>query len=126
MSENRMRIDCNGEKYAKVAVYLEDTVYITANLNDFDGDVQKWKLAFYELWRYQMTWHFAHEISVFDNSRSGVFVRIICKPSYEKCILGTMEELGFRNIHTEHDNIGTIECSELPEEMLIDFAVVDY
>lgn len=114
------------DKKARVNVWMEDALNVSATLNDFDGDVQKWKLTFYELWRYQMTWHFAYRISVHDRRNGGVYVCILCKPAYEKNIVETMESLGYRNIIVEHENIGTIECTDLPEDMLIDFVDVDY
>lgn len=115
----------SGEKYADVSVYFEDALYITADLEDFDGDVQKWKTAFYELWRYQMTWHFAHRIYVEDTS-DGVYVGIYCKPAYRGSLLDTMETLGYRNIQVIDYEIGTIECTELPDEKFIDYAIVTY
>ena len=114
------------EKKAKVNVYTEDAVHIWAYLNDFDGDVQKWKNAVYDLFRWNMTYSFAHKIDVIESRSSGVFVSIIAKPAYENNILAVMEDDGFRNVVAKHEDIGTIECTDLPEDMLIDFAIVDY
>lgn len=114
------------EKKARVNVYMEDTVHVWSHLEDFDGDVAKWKNAIYELFRYDMTWSFAHKIDVIDSRSSGVFVSIISKPAFEESLLDTMHDLGFRNIKSEHEDIGAIECTELPEDMLVDFAIVNY
>lgn len=114
------------DKKARVYVYAEDAISVTATLNDFNGTVQEWKIAFYELWRYQMTWHFAHKISVHDSRGSGVYVCVLCKPAYEKNIVDTMESIGFRNVKVQHEDIGTIECTDFPDDMLIDFVAVDY
>ncbi len=114
------------EKKARVDVYMKDAVYIASYLNDFDGSVQDWKNAVYEIFRWDMTYGFAHQIDVKESCSSGVFVYIIAKPSYEKNILETMEDLGFRNTISRHEDIGTIECTEFPEDMLIDFAIVEY
>ena len=114
------------EKMARVSVYPENALRITATLEDFNGTVSEWKIAFYELWRYQMTWHFAYEISVIDSRNSGVFVLLKCKPAYKKNILETMESLGFKNINCEDEEIGAIECTDFPDDMLIDTVIVDY
>lgn len=114
------------KKKARVYIYAEDAVHIVSHLNDFVGNVQEWKNAVYELFRYDMTWSFAHKIDVIESRSSGVFVSIIAKPAYEKSILGTMEDLGFRNTVARHDDIGWIECTDLPEEMLFDYVYVAY
>ena len=113
------------DKKARVNVFAEDAIFVYATLSDFDGDVQKWKIAFYELWRYQMTWHFAHRIYV-EDTRNGVYDGLLCNPNYEKNIVETMESLGFRKIKVKHEDIGVIECTDLPDDMLFDFVSVDY
>lgn len=113
------------EKKARVLVYAEDALYITSTLNDFDGDVQKWKNAVYEMFRWDMGYSFAHKIDVVESRSSGVFILLICKPKFEKSIVETMKDNGFRNIKVRHDDIGVIECTEFPDDMLIDFAIVD-
>ena len=124
--ENKVRIDCNGEKFIRVPIYLEDCVHITSTLEDFDGDVQKWKNAVYDMFRWDMTYSFAHKIDLIDSRSSGVFILIIAKPSYEKNIIETMEDNGFRNIKSHHEYIGSIECTEIPEDIMMDMAIVDY
>lgn len=111
------------EKKVRVDVYTEDAVFITADLENFDGDVQKWRAAFYDLWRYQMTWHFAHRIYV-EDTRDGVYVGILCKPAYERNVVEAMEGLGYRKVQTQHDDIGAIECTEFPDDMPIDYVYV--
>lgn len=113
-------------KHARVDCYMEDALYITSNLNDFDGDVQKWKNAVYEMFRWDMGYSFAHKIDLIDSRSSGVFILLICRPKFEQSIVDTMEDNGFRNIKVRHENIGAIECTEFPEDMLIDFAEVVY
>jgi hypothetical protein len=114
------------EKMARVAVYMEDAVYITSCLNDFDGGVQKWKNAVYDMFRWDMTYSFAYKIDVIESRSSGVFILLICRPKFEESIVATMEDNGFRNIKVRHEDVGHIECTEFPEDMLIDFAIVDY
>ena len=113
-------------KQARVTVYREDAVRITAHFKDFAGTVSEWKDAIYELFRWDMTWSFAHKIDVIESRSNGVFVSLSIKPKFEKPLLETMEDLGFRNIICVHEDIGAIECTDLPDDMLIGFAVVDY
>lgn len=112
-------------KKAMATVYTEDAVRITAHLNDFVGTTNEWKIAVYEMFRWDMTWSFAHKIDVIESRGSGVFLSMIIKPPFEKSVKETMEDLGFRNIVSYHENIGSIECTDLPEDMLIDFAIVE-
>ena len=105
---------------------MEDAVHVVSYLSDFHGDVQKWKNAVYELFRWDMTYGFAHKIDVIENRSSGVFVSIVCKPSYEKWLMESMPIWGFINAKARHENIGSIECTDLPDDMLVDFAIVEY
>ena len=114
------------ERKARVNVYMKDSVLVVSHLKDFVGTTAEWKNAIYELFRYDMTWSFANKIDLIDSRSSGVFVRINCRPAYEDQLLETMQDLGFRNITHTHEDIGAIECTDLPEDMLIDFAIVDY
>lgn len=114
------------ERHAKVNVYAKEAVFVTAHLNDFDGDVQKWKNAVYELFRYDMTYGFAYKIDVIESRSNGVFVSITAKPTFESPLLETMNTLGFCNVRAQHESIGSIECTDLPDNMLFDFAVVEY
>ena len=112
-------------KKAKTTIYAQDALYVTAYLEDFDGDIAKWKVSFYELWRYQMTWYFAHTIELFDSEQHGVFVNIVCKPAFKDSLLNTMESLGYRNVKVQNDEVGFIHITDLPDDMLFDFAVID-
>ena len=112
-------------KKARVTVYEHDAVRISAYLKDFAGITSEWKIAVYEMFRWQMTWGFAYKIDVIESNDSGVFLTMLIKPAFEKSVLETMENYGFTNIISLPDSIGTIECTDLPNDMLIDFAVVD-
>lgn len=113
-------------KKARVNVYAKDALYIIAHFGDFDGDVEAWKNAVYQVFRCNMTWSFAHMIDVREGRNLGVYICIIANPVYEENIVSFMEDNGFRNIKTHHEDIGAIECTDLPGDMLIDFAIVDY
>ncbi len=112
-------------KKARVNVYAEDAAHITARLEEFDGDVAKWKNSVYELFRYDMTYSFAHKIDVGESRKGGVFVSLIIKPAFEESVKETMGDLGFRNLNVYHEDIGTIECTELPDDMLFDYVKID-
>lgn len=114
------------EKKLRVTVRTEDAVYVTADLSDFDGDVPKWKNAVYELFRYDMTWSFAHKIEVTENRSTGVFVRVVLKPAYEEPLIRTMENLGFRNLNVYHEDVGVIDGLDLPDDLLLDYVYFDY
>lgn len=114
------------DKHARVPVYEEDAVYVTASLEAFDGDVAKWKLMVYEVFRFQMTWHFAHRIDLYDYRNGGVYINLLCKPAYEKNVIDTMKDLGFVDVKAEHQKIGTIESTDMPEDMLYDYVYIDY
>ena len=93
---------------AKVYDEKATAVRVIAHLEDFDGDVNDWKINFYELWRYQMTWGFAFEISVGESRQNGVFVDLLVKKPYKKNILETMQELGYRNITHYDETVGIV------------------
>lgn len=114
------------ERKVRVDVYSEKALRINASFQDFDGDVTKWKESFYTVWRYQMTWSFAHEIFLVDRRSSGVNLVMICKPKHKEDILNMMEDLGYRNVFCDDEDIGTIECTEFPDDMLIETVIVDY
>lgn len=75
-----------------------------------------WKLAFYELWRLQMTWHFSYHLGV-GESEGGVFVKAVCKEAYIGNLVETMEGVGFRNIKQSEGNVGLIDCLEIPDDV---------
>lgn len=90
----------------RITIYPKGALQAVAHLRDFDGDVQQWKNAFYELWRYQMTWSFAHEIIVQESRANGVFVRVTFNRTYEGVLTSTMENLGYRDIKIDGVVIG--------------------
>ena len=77
----------------------ENAKVLVTFFKDFSGDVTEWKIAFYELFRYQMTFYYAHEIEASESRANGVFVRLVIKPAFEKNALDLMHDLGFKNIN---------------------------
>lgn len=83
-------------------MYEKEKAYrIIAHLKDFEGE--SWKLAFYDLWRYQMTYSMAYLIEVIESNRNGVYVHMVVKSAYAKSMVDSMESLGYRNISAEEE-----------------------
>ena len=100
----------------KVYDRKEKAIYVTSKLEDFDGDVQKWKDAFYELWRYQMTYSFAYKIEVKESGGSyferKVFVDLLVRENYKDNVIDLMKTLGYQNINISEETIGIIDGYE--------------
>lgn len=106
-------------KEIRTSLWVEDEVTrIRTFLEDFDGTVEEWKKAFYEIWRYQMTWSFAHEISVHEVHGGDVCVSILAKDAYLNSAKSMMESLGYRNLQTSKEHLGVIETYELDDDMI--------
>ena len=106
----------------------EKVFVVTAKFKDFDKEggsmilwntedkSTAWKLAFYELWRYQMTWSMAYDLAVIDG-RENLFVRVICKEAFLDSLLETMEGIGYRDISQRESNVGLIDCLKVPDDV---------
>lgn len=114
------------EKKARVNVYAKEAVTIYAYWKDFDGDIQKWKNSIYEMFRWDMTYGYAHDILVYESNECGAYIRLIIKPSFEDSVIDTMDYLGFKELKVTHDEVGVIECTDLPSDALYDIIVIDY
>ena len=88
---------------------------ITASFEDFDGDLQKWKDTFYELWRVQLTWEPAYNITLIDrrcHSDHGwaVNLDVLVKESFKKQTLEWMEQHGYRNLYVCEQTVGLVSA----------------
>lgn len=92
----------------KCDVWYEKCFCVVANFNDFKGDVSKWKMAWYELWRFQMTFSMAYQMYLVDG-RNGVFVSIHVKEAYLDNLKASMDDLGYRNIKTSEELVGLVD-----------------
>ena len=101
-------------------------IEVRTKLSDFDGNVEKWKYNFYEIWRYQMTWSFAYEIRVHELHGGDVELLIIAKPSYKENILSMLEGLDYKNVIVEDISIGEVWYFEYSELESIDFLSMEY
>ena len=95
-------------------IFKEKAFRFTAKFEDFDGDVEKWKGAFYEVWRHQLTYSFAYEIELREN-RSGVFLSMLVRESYKEQAEG-LSELGYK-FSVYEENAGVINDYDLPDDV---------
>lgn len=114
-----------------------DAYKVIAKYEDFDksggsmimwnceNKSEAWKLAFYELWRYQMTWHMAYELEVIDGN-SSLFVSVLCKKAFIDNLLNTMEGLGFKDCQTYGCNVGVIDGYRLADANDVEYLYIDY
>ncbi len=110
----------------KESIEVQPAISIMAYLNSFDGDVEKWKDSFYQVWRYQLSWSFAYDIQLEESRRSGVFLRMVIKPEKKSNVLDVLESLGYRNVQVDPENIGVIEyVSDEFLDQFIDVVVVE-
>ena len=105
-----------------IVIEKEKAILVEAKQEDFDGDTEWWRNSFYTIWRYQMTWDFAHSIKVDERRSSGVYVRLLIKPVYKEDVLGMMEDLGYRNVTTEDCNVAFISSYDVQnvEDIILD------
>ena len=110
----------------KESIEVEEAVRITSPFESFDGDLEKWKDAFYQVWRFQLTWSFAYEIALKETRSAGVYLSMLVKPKYKSGILEVLDDLGYRDIHTYAENVGVLAyVSDKFLDRYIDVVVVD-
>lgn len=100
----------------RIPVELDKAVNIIARYKDFDGDLDAWKDAFYQVWRYQLTFDFAHEIAL-KESKADVYIKIICKPCYKDNCVELLKSLGCKEITEETAVIGGISAYDFTDDM---------
>ena len=104
----------------------EPAVRICAWYEDFDGNIEDWRDAFYNVWRWQLTYDFAYRIDLRESRRKGVFVDLLIRPAYKQQVIETMDDLGYKNINTESVHVGIVYGYETPEVEDIEELVIDY
>lgn len=93
----------------KATVYKEKATKIRLDYNDFDGTLEEWKKALYEVWRWQMTWDFAYTIKVREYRIGGVALILLIHPSFKKNVVEMLEDYGYRNPRIEDVDIGVVD-----------------
>ena len=97
---------------ARIYDEKKQAIRVIAHLKDFNGDNDKWKWSFYQIWRYQMTWDFAYSIEVRESRANGVYVDLLIKPSYREALMDTMESLGYKDVKTYNEWVGIVWACE--------------
>lgn len=93
----------------KLQAELEDAVRVDVFYSDFDGDIEQWKDAFYQVWRYQLTWNFAYSIQLMETRRAGVCMCIYSRKDFRDNVTELLTSLGCRNINEEDVSAITID-----------------
>ena len=104
------------EKEVKTTLWIEDgAVRIESDLNDFSGSLNEWKNAFYEIWRWQMTWDFAYSIRVSERRESGVYISMLVKKAFLKNVKDLLDRLGYKNATVTKEHIGIIQTYDIDD-----------
>ena len=103
-------------KSMKTEVYFEPAVNIIAYLSDYAHDVDRWKHDFYELWRWQMGYSFAHKIEVNESRERGVYLSLLVKPEYKKAVMGKLEEYGYGISIMSDEHVAHVDTCYFPED----------
>ncbi len=104
------------EKEVNTTLWIEDgAIRINSDLSDFDGNVEQWKKAFYEVWRYQMSWDFAYSIKVGERRKTGVYINLLIKKAYLKPVKEMLKDLGYRNVTESAEHIGIVQTYDISD-----------
>lgn len=102
------------EKEVKTTLWIQDdAVRIETDLNDFAGNVEEWKKAFYEVWRYQMTYDFAYNIRVSERRESGVYMSMLVKKAYAEQTKELLKHLGCQKITEWGEHVGIVQLYDI-------------
>lgn len=104
------------EKDVKVTLWIEDgAVRLESDLDDFKGNVNEWKKAFYEIWRWQMTWDFAYSIRVSERRESGAYVSLLVKKAYKEQAKKLLENLGYQKVNEWEEHVGIVQTYDIKD-----------
>jgi hypothetical protein len=104
----------------------EKAIRVNAFYEDFDGDIERWKDSFYQLWRIQLTWEIAYSINLRETRSRGVYIDLLIKPAYKEQLLESMDDFGYKNIQTEETNIAFLSTYDRKELADIEDIYLDY
>lgn len=95
-------------------IFKEKAYRFTASFEKFDGEVEKWKQAFYEVWRHQLTYRFAYEIELREN-RDGVYLSMLVKEDFKEKAEG-LSQLGYI-FNISEETAGIVNDYDLPDDV---------
>lgn len=111
------KIEVEKRKAVRIIAYYED--FDPKGWNSTATEDQKsecWKLAFYEMWRMQMTWGYAYEIEARESRQNGVHISICVKEGYAKNAKDTMEAIGFRDVRSYEEYVAVTDGFDLDDD----------
>ncbi len=107
------------EKEVKTTMWIQDdAVRLEAYFEDFKGSVDDWKIAFYEVWRYQMYYTFAYSITVEEKNDSSVYMSLLVKKAYLKNAKMLLKDIGCRNVQEQEEHIGLVQLYYVDDDKL--------
>lgn len=99
-----------------VSVFREQAVGLATSAKDFKG--KDWRNAFYEVWRWNMTWNFAYSIKLIESRSDGVVLILTIKRAFFDQVFSMLEDLDYSNIHYDFIDVGFVDCCETEAEEL--------
>ena len=109
------------EKEVKTSLWNEDSaVRFMADYEDFDGDLEKWKDSFYQVWRYQMTQRFAYSINLYERRDTGGYISLLVRKAYRKQTREMLETLWYRKVYEEDELVGTVPLYDIDDPDALD------
>ena len=93
----------------RIEMERDDVTMIRAKLSDFGGSVEKWKDAFYEICRYQMTWDFAYDIKLWSTRSGDVVLVMYVKHAYLDHVTELMQDLGYGVLEKTDAKVGLVD-----------------
>lgn len=95
-------------------IFKEKAYRFTAYYSSFDGDVEEWKKAFYEVWRHQLTYNFAYEIELREN-HNGAYLSMLVREGFKENV-ERLSELGFE-FFVHEETAGVVNDYDLPDDV---------
>lgn len=86
------------------------TVSITAYLNDFIGDSEKWREAYFRMLSWKNTFDVVYQMDILESRKNGVYVWLVLHTADKADrTIEMMNDLGYQNIKTAWVTVGEYE-----------------
>ena len=82
---------------------------IVSHFNDFNGDAEKWREAYFQLISMRNTFGVILTMDIWSNCKRGAFIRVVVHNENTERVLHTMEGLGYGAITVHEALIGEVE-----------------